>query len=403
MNLMCTTLQELGENLISYGKANARELRETIMKILSARGYEVKRDVKLVGKSGTEYDIDVLAKYRAPLQTFKVIVKCKPDDEPIDRNDVLELIQAVEDLKVDKGVIAGLSGFTSDALTLAKNHNVDLWDKRKIENYAKELKVRSLDRIAYVTPSITAKAAREIVDKSLFGILSSFKVEEGSVVYYPYYELSLSKKIYEMKGFLFRRAEERMVKTSIYVDPIAKELIRFDLKKGMVKIMKFPSSLDEEEADLFKVLAEGEISLDSLMDLTKYPFEKVDRILNKLIEKDVVSRFERKGRIFYKLKEEAPSLANLSTSSILTSRLTSNRPLGGEVLKVEYDQSDLDNIIGMIWKCDISSKRTILYPYYVCKVIGKGRRSIKAVDMVTKKVDERVSMILTSLYLKLPF
>jgi len=57
----------------------------------------------------------------------------------------------------------------------------------------------------------------------------------------------------------------------------------------------------------------------------------------------------------------------------------------------------------MIWNCDISNKRTILYPYYVCKVIGKGRRSIKAVDMVTKKIDGRINAILTNLYLKLPF
>jgi len=44
----------------------------------------------------------------------------------------------------------------------------------------------------------------------------------------------------------------------------------------------------------------------------------------------------------------------------------------------------------------------VFYPYFVCKISEYGKRYIKAVDLLTNRIDDNMSRILTALYDQLP-
>ena len=49
----------------------------TVAGILHAKGYSVKHNVNMIGKSGAAHQIDVLAEYKCPLHTDRIIVETK--------------------------------------------------------------------------------------------------------------------------------------------------------------------------------------------------------------------------------------------------------------------------------------------------------------------------------------
>ncbi|MCD6126578.1 MAG: restriction endonuclease, partial [Thaumarchaeota archaeon] len=61
-------------------------LEELVAKIFRAKGYDVKHNIKLMGRSGVEHQIDVYAEYKAPLHTSRIVVECKSYDKPIDKD-----------------------------------------------------------------------------------------------------------------------------------------------------------------------------------------------------------------------------------------------------------------------------------------------------------------------------
>ena len=47
-------------------------LEKCISDLFSSKGYEVKHNIKLKGRSGVEHQIDVYAEYKAPLHTSRI-------------------------------------------------------------------------------------------------------------------------------------------------------------------------------------------------------------------------------------------------------------------------------------------------------------------------------------------
>src|SRR3990170_1275738 len=112
------------KSLTTYEKGLAFELK--LAELFKKMGYDVIHDIKKVGRSGAEHQIDVLAEYRYPLHTSKVIIEAKSYDRPIDKDRVMKLIQIVNDLGADRGIVVTTSYFTPEAIKTASGHNVEL-------------------------------------------------------------------------------------------------------------------------------------------------------------------------------------------------------------------------------------------------------------------------------------
>jgi len=134
--------------------------------------YDVKHNVKLVGRSGIEHQIDVYAEYKAPLHISKIIIECKSYDKPIDKDIVMKLIYEVQDLGVNRGILVTTSYYTPDAISAAEKYNIDLWDSTRLNKLLKGIKAKEIatySNVLHVKTTISIEKAREITNKHLTG------------------------------------------------------------------------------------------------------------------------------------------------------------------------------------------------------------------------------------------
>ena len=158
-----------------------RKFEELIANLFRSRGYEVRHDIKMVGRSGVEHQIDIYAEYKAPLHTSRIIVECKSYSAPIDKDVVMKLISVVNDLGVDRGILITTSYFTPDAVATAKGYNIDLWDGVKLREVLGEMPTKYVEtplNTFYVEPKIPLAEAMEKMNKELRGF---FKRRKGEV------------------------------------------------------------------------------------------------------------------------------------------------------------------------------------------------------------------------------
>jgi HJR/Mrr/RecB family endonuclease len=120
----------MAKSLSTYEKGLAFELKLT--DLFKKMGYDVIHSTKKVGRSGAEHQLDVLAEYRCPLRTSKVIIEAKSYDKPIDKDRVMKLIKIVDDLGADSGIVVTTSYFTPEAIKTAVGHNVELWNREQL-------------------------------------------------------------------------------------------------------------------------------------------------------------------------------------------------------------------------------------------------------------------------------
>lgn len=377
------------------------ELEKLVAKLFRAKGYYVKHNVKLIGRSGVKHQIDVYAEYRAPLHTSKIIIECKAYDKPINKDVVMKLINEVNDLGVDRGILVTTSYFTSDAVSTASGYNVDLWDYNKLRELMGETLLEEIsvpENLFYVEPKTPIKLCRERVDKGLKGLFGrKGTIESCSPIFYPFYEAEIEAKLYVKTGFVKKKIKERIVSTSILVDAVKGDLCSFS--ETIKSIMKIPK-LTEEEAAAFKLFSlQHEVTVPGLASFLSCSTSKARKIVQGLVIKGVV---EQKARGLYRSKIEIPDPSALTV-------LSSNIPI--KALKEEIKPtltpllslSDLENIVKLLWNGSVKNYKIIYYPYYACKVVEKEKKHVKAVDMIKGVIDERISETLTSLYTQLPF
>ena len=99
---------------------------------------------RVQGKSGSWYQIDVLASQSNGLQTVRTAIECKYWKKKATRNVVSNLIATLEDTNIEKGVVVSREGFTSGAILLAKQKNVSLVEMRKPNDADWEGKIKSI-------------------------------------------------------------------------------------------------------------------------------------------------------------------------------------------------------------------------------------------------------------------
>lgn len=105
-----------------YEKAVAEMLRASQ---LGLADLEVTHRELIQGADG-DYEIDVVARFKALGASFKVLVECKHHKNPIKRDVVQVLKDRLHSIGAQKGMIFCTSGFQSGAIEYAKIHGIAL-------------------------------------------------------------------------------------------------------------------------------------------------------------------------------------------------------------------------------------------------------------------------------------
>lgn len=134
----------MDSEITTYEKGLALEQR--LVQLFAARGYEVAHDVRMLGRSGAEHQIDLLARFACPLHTSAVVVEAKSYEGAIDKDRIMKLIQIVDDVGADRGIIITTSRFTPDAIKTAERRNVELWDRDRLGKLLGEIEITAVEK-----------------------------------------------------------------------------------------------------------------------------------------------------------------------------------------------------------------------------------------------------------------
>lgn len=116
----------------------------------------VKRNIKMIGKSGVNRQIDIVLSQKDGLYEIKTIIECKYWNKKITRSVVDSLISTINDLNVQKGVIFTKIGCQSGAKKYAKYMNIDIFQIRELTNKEWGLPGRIVDfYMHYISKTIS--------------------------------------------------------------------------------------------------------------------------------------------------------------------------------------------------------------------------------------------------------
>ena len=380
------------------------ELEKLVTELFKSKGYDARHNVKLTGRSGVEHQIDVYTEYKTPLYTSRIVIECKSYDKPINKDVVMKLVNEVEDLGVDRGILVTTSYFTPDAVSTAEGYNIELWDGVKLKEFFIEIPTKEISvptNVFHVEPNITPETARELVDNKLKGIFGrKGTIESSSMVFYPYYEIAMDAKIAEKRGLLKKKVEDKIISSTALVDAFRVFLCNYDPKKGAVGLLSLPD-LTEEEARVFRLLSPQKLTTSALASLLSCSTSKARRIIQGLVAKGVAESRQAGRQILYQPQVEIPELSLLMTIS-QNLKVETGEPKKGTKIGIASSLGEVENFVKLLWEGMIKDFKTIFYPYCACKIAENGKRYVKVADMITNELDERIGKIFTSIYDQLP-
>ena len=257
----------------TYEKGLALELK--LLELFKNANYNAIHNIKKVGRSGAEHQIDILAEYRCPLHTSQIVVEAKSYDSPIDKDRIMKLIQIVNDIGADRGIIITTSYFTPEAMMTAKGTNVELWDREQLLKSIGEIVLSATEtglpkeitvKEKTAQPKLTIKDAEKIendilVQRAKGGFLGKGKIIEKldsiALGYFPYYEIEVQASITEVEktGFRSKRTVQKTVTSKISIDASNGDIVDVD-ENGISSPYPFLKSLNEEEIIVFKSFKE---------------------------------------------------------------------------------------------------------------------------------------------------
>jgi hypothetical protein len=114
--------------MMNNKKPKWRRFEEAVASIQKyiAPNARITLDEKILGKSNTERQIDIVIRCDIGQFSVLVIVDCKDWKNPIDIADVGQFIDMVEDVGANKGALICNAGFTNGAKNRAKEKGIDL-------------------------------------------------------------------------------------------------------------------------------------------------------------------------------------------------------------------------------------------------------------------------------------
>jgi hypothetical protein len=100
---------------------------------LSRHGYRTATNVSLRGRSGANYDVDVLAEKADDVTTFRVMVDCKSWDVSVEKQVLAGVHVAMTDLGINKAIVVTAKGWRAAVEAGAKRLGIDLWGPADVE------------------------------------------------------------------------------------------------------------------------------------------------------------------------------------------------------------------------------------------------------------------------------
>jgi predicted transcriptional regulator len=376
-----------------------------VTRLFQSKGYYARHNARLTGISGVEHQIDVYAEYRAPLHTSKIIIECKHYDQPVNKDIVMNLINEVRDLGVDRGILVTTSYFTPDAVSTAKHYPMDLWDGNKLRELLNEIQAsREIEVPAnfyLVHPRLSEDRDRAIMEKRLKGFFGrKGVVKQCTTIYYPFYQA-------EVKGKIRLKKKEKIAEGVILVDALFRGICFFDKKKG-IECIHIPK-LSREEAETLEVLIEqGWLTTTAIAALLGYSTAKTRRVLQGLVAKKVVeeetwaNRRKEYSPGSYDRNYDISRLLKEIPRTIIPGVKKPESMEGLKTLKPKISYGDVEDIVTLLWKGKAENIRMIYYPIYACIIIEQKGESVKTIDLVTGKENKKLGEQLTTIYEELP-
>ena len=108
---------------------------------------------KVEGPPGVFHQIDVLTRHTAGLHEYRTAIECKNWNRKVGPSVVREIAQIVQDTGLDKGVVVSKMGFSDQAKTLARSHNIGLVELRRPVDRDWEGYIRVVPVIVTMVPS----------------------------------------------------------------------------------------------------------------------------------------------------------------------------------------------------------------------------------------------------------
>jgi hypothetical protein len=100
---------------------------------LSRHGYRVATNVSMRGRSGANYDLDILAEKSDDVTTFRMLVDCGSWDVPIDKQVLAGVHMAMTDLGINKAIVVSAKGWRTATDAGAKRLGIELWGPVDVE------------------------------------------------------------------------------------------------------------------------------------------------------------------------------------------------------------------------------------------------------------------------------
>jgi len=380
-----------------------------LVELFRKMGYDVIHNTKKVGRSRAEHQIDILAQYRCPLHTSQVIVEAKSYDLPIDKDRIMKMIQIVDDLGADHGIIVTTSYFTPEAIKTAKGHNVELWNREQLLKFLGEIELIAVEKGLPTEVSLKEHVAQPIItiqdaeriEKSTLeqrakgGFLGIGKIIERldsiTMKYFPYYEAEIETLVSEVEktGWRSTRTVQKLVAVRISIDALDGDIVTVD-ESGVSSLYPFLRFLNEDEIRVFRSMKAEWYNAQSVVGLG-FSEGKARKILSGLATSgSVEARRGYRGVIEYRPKI----------------RLFPNDPRGlrsiSDVLKMqeisktdaifispEIEASDIIKRIELYWSAKVNNISVLYYPYYVCNLITQdGSQRTDMIDAIRGKLIE---------------
>jgi hypothetical protein len=359
--------------------------------LFEARGYRAMQDVRMVGRSGAEHQIDVFAEFDLPLQTVRLIVEAKAHESPIDKDVLLKLVQIVDDLGADRGVLATTSHFTPGALKMAEGHNVDLWDRDHVLRLLGESALASLGEVGVpgaasanlstdtslrgIVPLVTLEDARAAVEAGVEkrrrgGLLGVGRVEEKLVeielVHHVFYEATLDAPTFEeeRRGLLSKEVVRKIIPVRLSVGAFTGRIVTVDISGRVVGTPYSLPELSSDEVEVIKALPDDWFTRDDLLGLG-YTQGKAQRLLASLQAKELLLADRLDGRKFsYQITGQIPVPNNIRT---VTSALTAN-PLDKQPKTIKgalrSQAAIIRSLEALVPEGVVRELSVLYYPYY---------------------------------------
>lgn len=349
--------------------------------LFEAHGYRAAHDVRLVGRSGAEHQLDVYAELDLPLQTVRVVVEAKAHEQPIGKDALLKLQQIVDDLGADRGILATTGAFTPGALAMAAGRNVDLWDRERVARLLGEVALGagrgpgagSLGAVA-VRPALTLEEAealvRERAGRRRGGLLARGRGGEGrggetpgsvALVHETYYELVVDavELVEERRGLLGRETVRTVVEGAVTVAADTGAVVEVDAAGRLVPTGEVVPDLSADEAEVLAAFGDDAFGRDDLAGLGLRP-AKARQLLATLAAKGAVVE-AGDGMV-----ARAPGVALAGADATLTARLATEavqhgagaRSGGGGLARAGL----VRGVEALLPEATVRSLRVVLYP-----------------------------------------